>query len=203
MQAAMRSLKAATAPNAAAIAALNAKITAHKDAIASTTGKYIELGGTFDTTKQKAGKFSGALSSIMSASVQLPGPIAAVAAAVLALSAATVGAIALLVRYAITQADVRRSELLRLEGLTTLRNAYGLAAGSATELQAAIDRTSSSTALGREQLTGMAEGLYRAHLRGSALADSLEALAIVESMQGAAGRSEEHTSELQSPCNLV
>lgn len=187
MEAAQRRLKQGGLASSEAAKSLTDKITAQKAALAASQAKVLELGGSFDTSKKKATQFGGALDVVFGAGLALPAPIAAVTGAILALTAATTGAIAMLLRYAIATADVRRAELLRLEGLTRLRSMYGVAAGSATELQNAIDRVSRGSALGRDQIGGMATGLYRAHLRGAALRETLEALAIVESAAGEEG----------------
>jgi len=89
-----------------------------------------------------------------------------------------------LTKYAISQADARRTELLRLEGLTKIRNYYGLAAGSASELQDAIDSVSASSALSRSTIAGLAEQLYKAGFRGENLTAALDAAAIKTSTQG-------------------
>jgi hypothetical protein len=91
-----------------------------------------------------------------------------------------------LLRFGLAAANARRSEFLMLEGLTKARNWYGLAAGKASEMQAAIDKVSSSTALGRDQIAGMASELYRANLRGENFNQALEGLAIATAAGGAA-----------------
>jgi hypothetical protein len=208
MQTAMRNLKSASTPNIEAMNALKLKIDAQKESIAGLQAKYIELGGTFQKSSDDTDEASDSLSDLMKAAKGLPGPLGSIAgklgsvggiwslllktwAASIALLAGVVVAIGAvyvaLGRYAIAQSDARRSELLHLEGLTTLRNRFGIAAGSATELQQAIDRVSSSSALNRERIGGMTEELYRAGLRGAALEESLQSLAMVEQVQGAAG----------------
>jgi hypothetical protein len=88
------------------------------------------------------------------------------------------------VRYGIAAADAYRSERLQLEGLTKVRNWYGLAAGKAEDLQNAIDSVSGSSAVGREEVNGMAVSLYRMNMRGVALTQALEGLATVQSAAG-------------------
>lgn len=113
----------------------------------------------------------------------------AVAAASAALVTAVAAATAQLLRFGIVQADARRSERLALEGLVRRRTWTGLAAGSASELQSAIDRVSDSTATGRGEVSGYAQQLYRMGLRGDALSEALEGVAITTSVMGeAAGR---------------
>jgi hypothetical protein len=207
MQAAMKRLTSGTVSNVAAVQALQAKMSATKDSIAKAQSKYFELGGTIDGLGKKAKKSGGDMGGALSG---LPGPIgqiasrfgalkgalaagaivgglAAIAAAAFAVIGATVALTAALARYAITQADVRRNELLRLEGLTMLRSAYSRTAGSATEMQAAIDRVARSSALGRDQIAGMASGLHRAGLRGAAFRETMQSLATVEAALGQEG----------------
>jgi hypothetical protein len=110
--------------------------------------------------------------------------IVATAAALALVTAAALTAGAALLKYGIAQADARRSELLRLEGLTKLRSVWGIAAGSATELQSAIDRVSASSAIGRSEIAGYATQLYRAGLRGENLSQALEVSALKASVLG-------------------
>jgi hypothetical protein len=187
MEAAQKRLKAGGMASSDAAKSLADRITAQKSAIAANQAQVIALGGAFATTKKKAGGFGDTLSSVLNGSLALPGPIAAIAGAVLALTAATIGAIAILVQYGIAQADARRSELLRLEGLTALRSMYGAATESATALQGAIDRTSATTATSRGDVASLATGLAHARLQGSALSNTLQALSIVEAAAGEEG----------------
>jgi hypothetical protein len=128
----------------------------------------------------------GPLKGLMAAGAPLAfaAAIGVVAAAAVALVGAVAAATAALLRYGIAQADVRRNELLHLEGLVRIRTWYGLAAGSATELQSAIDRISDSAAIGRGEVSQYAERLYRAGLRGDALSEALEGMSIVAATQG-------------------
>lgn len=192
---------------------LQSRMTALRNAIASNQAQVLQLGGGLDGVQSGAKRASGGLSGLLGAARGMPGPIGAVAGrlgslesvlgsgvavagalglaaaflAVVAASAALVTGIAAataqLLRYGIAQSDARRSELLHLEGLTRLRSMYGLAAGSATELQGAIDRVSASSALGRSAIAGHAEQLYRMGLRGESLEQALDAVSIA----GAAG----------------
>lgn len=89
-----------------------------------------------------------------------------------------------LYKFAEANANARRSELLHLEGLTTVRNFYGVAKGSAVEMRAAIDRVSASSALSRDKIAGYAEQLYVAGLRGENLSAALEGTALKAQVQG-------------------
>lgn len=197
MQAAQRNLKGATVVNAAAVKELGDRIAAQKAKVAQAQSAYIRLGGTFEKVKPKSDQAAGGIEGLLvqlkglrgtiAASGPIVGGLVAIAAALGALVVGLAAATAALLKYGVASANARRSELLQLEGLTKLRNMYGVAAGSATELQAAIDRVSRSVPQNRSEINGMATGLYRAGLRGAALRESLEALAIVEAAQGAAG----------------
>ena len=132
----------------------------------------------------------GNLSGLLSGGALLAG-FTAVAAGIVAVAAATVVATATLVGYAIAQADARRSDLLRLEGLSKVRNYWQemvtgqrRAADSAGFLQSTIDGVAAGSALSRDRIGEMTSELYRAGLRGGRLKDALEGLAIVESTQG-------------------
>jgi hypothetical protein len=205
MQKALRNLRAATTPNAAAVAELTAKIAAQKESVASTQASYVKLGGTFGPIQKKA---AGMWTELLSKAKQLPGPLGSVAgkllsiggvglgvagaifavvAATAALVAGTAAAAAALLRYGVAQADARRSELLRLEGLTMLRSRFASSSSTGDELQATIDRVSRSSSLGRERLGAMTTELYRARLRGGTLSDTLQSLATVEAALGEEG----------------
>lgn len=207
MQAAMARLKGGTSTNIAAFKSLRAQISAKKAAVASAESAFVELGGTFESVGGSAGTAQGGIADLLESLQGAPGPlggivsklsamkgllgagaiaagVVAIAVGLVALTAAAVAATASLLRYGLAQSDARRSELLRLEGLTTLRRHQGLTAGSATVLQSAIDRVSDSTALGRSEVAGYAEQLHRMGLRGGELQDALEGVAITSSVQG-------------------
>ncbi len=135
------------------------------------------LGGLLNTFK--------ALKSVMGAGAMAAGAFA-IAAAYLALAVAVGVAVVALTRFAIVSANARRDELLQLEGLTKMRNWYGIAAGKATDLQHAIDGVSNKVHLGRGEINGMTEALYKANLRGEALKQGLEAVALATAAGGAA-----------------
>ncbi len=205
MQAAMKRLQGGTSVNVQAFRELQGKIEAQKSKIAENEAAFVALGGSFDRVKRKKpGSFfddlkesaagvpgplggvlqkMGGLSGLVAGGIIAAG-IFAIGAALVALTAAAVATAGALARYGLAQADARRNELLRLEGLTKLRRRYGQVAGSATEMQAAIDRASGSTALGRGKVEEYASHLYRAGLRGENLNVALEAMAIRGSVLG-------------------
>jgi hypothetical protein len=200
MGAAMRAVKGDGAGLAAASQQLKERQAALKDRVAQSQAAYIRLGGSFkktdtasDTSAKRLAELAkvaqgmrGPLGTITQKITALRGALAggliavgvlAAAAAFVAFGAAVGVAVVALVRFGVAQADARRNEKLQLEGLTRARNWYGIAAGKAEDLQAAIDKVSDSSSLGRDQINGMASSLYKANLRGAALTQALEAVA--------------------------
>lgn len=141
----------------------------------------------------KLGGFVNGLSDLrgmLSAGAIFAG-LTAVAAGMVLVAGAAVGATLSLLGYTIAQADARRSDMLRLEGLSKFRNYWQemvtgqrRAADSASYLQSTIDGVAAGSALSRDRIGEMTSELYHAGLRGSRLKDALEGLAIVESTQG-------------------
>lgn len=209
MQRAMKNLQGGTNVNIAQFRALKEQIDQKKAAIGQAQSAYIGLGGTFGKTASKGGSVRSMFEQLTAQAKAVPGPvggvvtqleslksllaggaitlgIVAITAAIAALVVGTGVAVTQLASYAIAQADARRSELLRLEGLTKIRSLYGFAAAKASDLQGSIDQVSGSSALGREQLAKYTEQLHRMGLRGQNLTDALEGMAITASTQGEA-----------------
>lgn len=208
MQKAMRNLKGGTSTSAAAHNELRDRIAAQKAAIATAQSKYLQLGGTFGKTATSAAATSssfaeltgalqgsgGALGAVGGGLARL-GPlltnpitlVVALAAAFLALGTAIIAATAALLRYGVVQSDARRNEALQIEGLNTLRHWYGRTTASVEEFQAAIDRASDSTNVGRGTLQEYTRQLSRAGLRGDALTEAVEAMGIAAMVQGDRG----------------
>jgi len=216
MQRASRLLKAGGAETAVQSKALTAQIKAQSAALAQSQAAFInqggvladigkkeipvvveeieiliedlkELKGTVDiaalaTEKQTTAwdEFAGVVGGKTAQSLRT------IAAAFYAASAAALVAVGALLKYGLASAEARRSELLRLEGLTKVRNWWGIAAGNAKEMQASLDRVSESTAGAREETARYQQQLYQAGLRGAALGDALEAMSITASTQGEA-----------------
>lgn len=208
MQSALKNLKGSQSASATQISALTERISAQKSKISAAQSKYLQLGGTFGTTQAKAATFTEKLSKLggtLSESggavgvlgggltrmaALLANPIVlvgALAAGMIAFIAATGLAVAALARYALAQADARRSELLRLEGFTTMRTMFGRVIASAGEMQTAIDSASEAWGVGREQLEGYARGLARIGFHGQALTATLEGMALALQVQGERG----------------
>lgn len=125
----------------------------------------------------------GTLKTMLSNKV---GIIIALGAAFLALGTAIISATVAMTRFAIVASNARREEALAIEGVTT---AAGDAAASVNELQAAIDRASDSTNVGRGTLRGYARSLSDAGLRGDALTEAVEAMGIASMVSGDRGAS--------------
>lgn len=201
MQAAMKRLQAASSVDVATFRKLNSQIEDSKNRIAALQEHGLALGGGFEDAAEAPKTLADSLSacksptevlktlfSAMPPQAQLVATtLLAVAGAAIAMAAAVIGAAVAMSRLALASADARRSEMLQLEGLTTLRNYYGIAAGSASDLVNAIDRVSDSSAQSRGEISSMAQSLYRAGLRGANLEDALEGLSIAQSVQGDRG----------------
>lgn len=200
MKKAMREMKAGGDTTSAGFKRLEEQIKTKTAAIASMRSKYVELGGSFRKAEKPANALGKELGGLASMAEQVPGPmgsilgrlaglskfavgglivggIVAIDAALVGLAAASVAAGVALVAYGVRQADARRSEALRLEGLTRLRRGYREAGGSASEMQSAIDRVSDSSSASRSTLEGYAERLHRLGLRGDNFTAALEGMA--------------------------
>ena len=211
MNKAMRNLKGDSAANVAQIKTLRDQIAAKRVALAKAQSQYLELGGALDGTARKSRSFRDRMSQVTAQAQAMPGPlgqlvglfdrfaklvgggamaagIVAVAAGIGLLVAATVKATTSLYQYGVAQAAARRSEALRLEGLSRLRNAltmyHGIQKMTGGELQQGIDRVSSASALGRDQIARYGEQLYRAGLRGKQWQQALEGVAVTASAAG-------------------
>lgn len=208
LQQAQSRLKGSTLGNAASLRTVRAQIDGMKASIAGAQGEIVAMGGHLADVAPPAEAAGGALASVLDSAKGAGGPLGHMAgrlsalanpmtavvalatagvAAFAAFAAAVIGGAVALGRLALSSADAARSERLHLEGLTTLRNVYGVAAGSALDLVAAIDHVSDASALSRTEVSGMAESLYRAGLRGGNLQDALGGLSIAQSVQGDQG----------------
>jgi len=185
MQKALRNMKGVSGVSASTVQDLKDKITVQKQALGQAQASYIEAGGSLSDLGKRTKTTQQSVLGMVPASLKAKLAIGAMAAA----STAAVGA---LVRYGIAQADARRSELLRLEGLTKIRrfmvagDAVGFreVGGSASFLQGEIDRVSDSVAIGRDKVAGYARELALVGLKGGALQDALEGMAITAATQG-------------------
>jgi hypothetical protein len=207
MQQAMKNLQGGSVVNIKQFQQLQQQIVAKKGAIAQAQSSFLSLGGTFNKTSGSGAGLQAKLAALAKQAQVMPGPlggliarfsslagavgsgliaagIVAIVAALALLVVATAAAVNALARYGVAQADARRSELLRLEGLTKIRYWYATVAGNAAQMQGAIDKVSASTALGRDKVAAYSEQLYRMGLRGENLSAALEGVAIKASVQG-------------------
>lgn len=214
MQKAMRNLQGGKTVDIATTRKLRDEMAATKARIASTQQAVIGLGGAFKRTVSPANEAKGGVQRLRDAALLTGGPlgqltgrlgalarlvgsgvivagIAAIAAACVALTAASLAAAGSLATYAIKQADARRSELLRLEGLTKIRNfMFGFAGGftraadKASYLQSTLDAVTAQVAIGRSEVAGYETQLYKMGLRGRNLKDALLGAAMTASAQG-------------------
>jgi hypothetical protein len=207
MQKAMRNLQGGSSVNIEQFRKLKAGVDAQKQSIAKAQQQYLSLGGSFNTARKSGSGFAERLAALQKQTSSLPGPlgnavgqlsklrtvlgggviatgILAIAAALAALVVATGAAVRSLYNYGVAQADARRSELLRLDGLTKMRFMYARTAGNAKEMQEAIDRVAASTPTSRAELVKYTDQLYRMGLRGKALEKTLEGVSIKASTQG-------------------
>lgn len=211
MQAALRNLSQGSLGATKEARALKEQIAAQKAAIGGTQAQLLQMGAGLkragkaskdsslesarglqsmvEQLKGSSGAAGSMTRSVASLTTQLGktglyGAAALAVIAVTAIAAATTLATLALAKYALGVLDARRAEMIRLEGLTKIPNWFGIAAGKATDLQAAIDRVSSKVALGRDKILGFAESLYRAGLRGKNLDAALSGTAIRASVLG-------------------
>jgi len=209
MQRAMRNLQGGSVVNVAQFRKLKEQIDLKRDSIAKAQSSYLSLGGNLNRISSGSGRaLESRLAAITKNMQGMPGPIggvvsrlgnlralvagggaialgiAAIAAALVALVAATALATRKLYDYGKAQAEARRSELLRLEGLTKLRFWFQRIPGNAKEMQTGIDQVAASSALGRDEIAKYNDQLYRLGLRGDNLRAALEGVAIKASAQG-------------------
>lgn len=212
MQRAQKRLNQASSVDIATHRQLQSRIDAQKESIAKAQAQYLSLGGTFAKVRRPTTEASKSFGDLLGQAQSLPGPlgslagrfgslsglvaggliaagIVAIAAALLKLAAAAAKAAAALATYALKQADARRSELLRLEGLTKIRRfgiagMFGEVGGSSSFIQGEIDRVSQMVATGRDEIAGMARELALVGLKGGNLQAALEGMAITSATQG-------------------
>lgn len=184
MQSALAKMRGTTLQSSDAAKRLKDQIAAQKQRIGQAQAAYVNLGGVFSENAGQVGGLVGMFGGLIASGGGVVGIATAMVQAYAALVTSVVAATAALLAYSLAQADARRSELLHLEGLTTIRRYYGLAAGTGAELQGAIDRVADSSALGRGELTRYTEQLYRMGLRGRALESALEGVSTVAATQG-------------------
>src|SRR5690606_25057933 len=203
MERAQRNLKKAGLEGTDQFKQLEEKIGAQKKLVGELVTSQIKLGEGFEKSAKKARGTGKEFSGLEAMVARLPGPLGSVAqkllafvnsgaamkavllkVAFVALAVAITDAALSLGKYAIASAEARRNEGIQLEGLTKIRDWYGRAADSGNFLQSTIDGVSSKSALGRAQLVGYTDQLYRMGLRGEKLKTTLEAMSTVAAVQG-------------------
>jgi len=208
MKRAMRQLQGGTSVNVKAFRALQERLDKTKNSISKNRAKYIELGGAFGKVAPKARRVAKSTEGLGKALTGANGPLGSVAsgfsklgklltnpitlvvvlaAAFVALAASIAVAAAALLKFGVVSSDARRAEALHIEGLNSLQTMYGRASASVGDFQAALDRASDSTNVGRSTLLKYARSLSRIGLRGAALTDSVEAMGIAFQVQGERG----------------
>jgi hypothetical protein len=144
--------------------------------LASIVGKLTNLNGMTAGAALKFGLLAGAIILVVVAAAKLAS----------ALVTATID----MTKFAIASQNARRSELLRLEGLSRTRTAmsmtYGLGKNKAEDMQKAIDEVAAKTAISRDRVAQYAEQLHMAGARGANFNKALEGTAIVASAAGEA-----------------
>lgn len=213
LQKAMRNLKAGGESTTEQVGKLQATIDATKSRIAKAQAAYLDLGGGVTRTGRSVANFRERMAGLQTQMQQMPGAMGRavgmwdrfaktvgggwVAAGILgtvaalgALGVATVKLSSDLVEYVTATQNARRTEGLRLEGLTRQWSAvaatYGLAKMAGADLQSGIDRIAASTSLSREQVARYGQQLYTMGLRGKAWESALEGMTIKAATQGEA-----------------
>lgn len=207
MQKAMRNLQSSSVVNVAAYRQLKQQMDLKRESIAKAQASYVSLGGEFTKSSSGAGSLAKRFAELQKTTQLMPGPIgnvvsrlgalkgllaggaialgiAAIAAAMVALTVAAGAAVKALYQYGVAQSDVVRTEKIRLEGLTKLRFWYQKIPGDAQAMQDGIDRVSAKSALSRAEIVKLNDQLYRLGFRGENLALTLDAAQMKMSVQG-------------------
>ena len=199
MNASLRAMKGAGLGASSQAKQLEERMNAQKAKIGQAQQAYLDLGGTFRSAAAKTPKKEfdalgaalgkmppnvaavaknfGSLGGALAAGAVVGG-LLAIAAALAAVTLATLAAGAALIQYGFAAAGARRDEGLRLEGLTHLRRGMRQVGGDAGEMQASIDRVNDSTSASRSTLEGYVATLNRMGVRGANMDQALEAMAI-------------------------
>lgn len=215
MQATLRRLQGSTTTSAETFKKLRDAIAAKKTALAQSSQALVTMKGAFESLGPSARRGKQATDGLgfdklkrevfgaeksflglhLSTLRAVPPQIAlaaALGAVVIGLTAATIA----IGKFGIAAADARRSEAIMLQAAGThLWYAYGVEASKAGDLtedgakaiQGAVDRVASSTAIGREKISGYAEELLKARLSGQDLEKALKAVSTAASVGKEAG----------------
>jgi hypothetical protein len=156
------------------------------ESVQGLPGPIGDVSSRFSRMKSSAMEVGKALGLTSASSMLAAAAVVGLVAGLGLLVIAAASAVASLLKLGIANSDARRSELLHLEAVGQLRRGLGDAAGRASEAQAAIDSVSASSALSRGAISGYAETLLRAGLRGEDLETALSAAAAKGSALGEA-----------------
>lgn len=208
MNRAMSRMKAAGIESGAVFDTLSKRIADQKERIGQAMSKYVDMGGRFSQASRASMSLQDRFASLSREISGMPGPLGmlggslarfggmlgsgkvkvlALGAALVAFVAITAHAVKSLVSYTLEQANARRGEALRFEGLSKIRTmlgrTYGLQRAGASELQAAIDSVSASVSISRDKVAAYATQLQAAHVHGANLVPALQAVAQTASAQ--------------------
>ena len=146
----------------------------------AAAGAGADLGKLTEASQRLAGPMGekvGKLRQFGEAIAQL-GPYGIAAAAALLVAVAAIVAIGAAFGFAVTSAGAYRDEMLKLAGET------GGNIAAASELQGAITRVASSSALARDKIADYAGQLSKAGVKGGELERALQAMAVAGSAGG-------------------
>lgn len=186
LRAQMAGLRSSSAAAQAEIVGLGGaleEVQPPKSALDAFLASASKSGGALGQMAGSLSKIGGMGPLVLGAAAASLGLVALTAAAVAA-ARATVELTVAVARYGIAAANTARSEALHLEGLTRIRTWSGVAAGSSSALTASIERVGGVAAIGRSQITGYAESIYRLGLRGRSADLALEAASIAAAAGG-------------------
>lgn len=175
----------------AALSKMTPAVEANSKASKEASEGWRALAQLFAKIPGPIGKAAGEVSRLTNEEVRAKAARVALQAASFGIAAATIYAAEKTMSYGIAQADARRNELLRLEGLTKLRSfLYGMnipKGDSAGFLQNQIDQVSASVSIGRDKVEDFARELYRAGYRGGNLQQALKGISIAAAGGGEIG----------------
>jgi len=179
----LKDMQQGSSVNLRAAQELRQKIELKKQAISDASGKVVELGGSLNLSRKRMDENKVSSMGMSDVVGKLGIGTVSAAAAFVAFAAAVGLATISLTKFAFAQASARRDEEIQLEGLSKIRDWYGRAATGAQEMQGYMDQVSSSTSLGRGEISKYNEQLYRMGLRGENLKQALMGVSKVASVQ--------------------
>jgi hypothetical protein len=208
---AMRRMKGEAVVDQQVFKSLSETLKKKRGELAASQAQYLRAGGSIQSLGSKTPSATRGFAALQAQAQRMGGPIGALAGglarlqafvegspmragvlalagAVTVLGVATLRATKQLYEYANAQANARRSEALRLEGLSKVRSyltlAYKIGETSGKDLQTSLDRVSAKVPIARAKIAGFQEQLYNAGLRGKQLDSALEGMSIKAAAQG-------------------